>query len=233
MIADILRLDIERYAVEVRAKNPLFTRAAAGTLTPWHIATYLENIRYLVRHTPRHLVVSRDRAHEVGDEKLAAHYERRLREEVGHDLWAEQDLATLRSGLPAPPSGRVLASMLELVGYIGGRILERPALHLAYILFAEYLTVIIGPDWLRLLEERCGVEQSAMTVVSKHVELDRSHVEHALEEIDDLVADPRMIGPMREMLHESIVRFENFCAEVTLDESGSILGSPREQASAA
>jgi pyrroloquinoline quinone (PQQ) biosynthesis protein C len=233
MIANALRLDIERYAVEVRTRNPLFTRAAAGTLTPAHVAAYLENVRYLITHTPRHLAIARDRARERGEDNLAAHYERRLREEDGHDAWAEDDLHMLQPVLVVPPSGRILDSMVELVRYVGRRADEQPLLHLAYMLLAEYLTVIIGPDWLRVLEERCGVERRAMTVVSKHVDLDRGHVEHALEEIDDLVTDPAMLAPMRETLRESIARFEAFCREVAFDDARGGAYNARSEASAA
>jgi pyrroloquinoline quinone (PQQ) biosynthesis protein C len=233
VIANALRIDIERYAVDVRSKNPLFTKAADGTLTPSQVASYLENLRYLIAHTPPHLAAARDRARALGHDELAAHYHRRVQEEIGHEVWATEDLAVLAPMLPATRSGRILASMQELVAYLGRRATEEPRLHLAYMLFAEYLTVIIGPDWLAALEAKCGVERRAMTVIAKHVDLDHEHVEHALDEIDDLVPDPRMLGPMREMLRESIARFEGFCAEVTLNECRSLAEGPADQASAA
>ena len=52
---------------------------------------------------------------------------------------------------------------------------------------------MIGPRWLALLEERCGVPQSSMTAVGNHVELDREHAEEGFAVIDDLVGDPKML----------------------------------------
>jgi hypothetical protein len=233
MIANALRLDVERYAALVRSHNPLFTCAAAGTLTPAHVASYLENLRYVLVRTQRNIAVARDRARELGLDALAAHYQRRLGEEAGHDAWAEDDLRTLEGKHGPAQSLRVLDSTVELVEYVGRRVAEDPVLCLAYMLLMEHLTVIVGPDWLRALEERCGVEQRSMTVIGKHIELDRDHVDHALQEIDELVTDPGMLAPMREMLQESIARFEAFCREVTRDVSGGEARGAGERASAA
>jgi hypothetical protein len=232
MISNALRLEIERYAREARIKNPLYTKATDGSLTPRHIASYLENVKYLIAHNCQSIAIGRSSAREMGDERLAAHYARRLEEEKGHDAWADDDLAVLAPRLASPPTGRVLDTLVELVTFVQAGARARPTALLAYLLFGEYLTVIIGPDWLRHLEERCGVESGAMTVISKHVELDRGHVEEALEEIDALVADPAMLSPMLAMLHGAMARFDDFCAEVSLDESRDAR-SGREQASAA
>ena len=107
------------------------------------------------------------------------------------------------------PSTRALLAFLE------STIDEDPALYLAYILFAEYLVVLLGPEWLTLLEERCGIPRSSMTVIGNHVELDKEHVEEALAHIDDLVSDPRKLSRMREVLLQTIEHFERFCDEVT------------------
>jgi hypothetical protein len=230
MISNALRLEIERYAREVRVNNPLFTKATDGSLTPRHIAAYLENIKYLIAHNCQSIAIGRNSAREMGDERLAAHYARRLEEEQGHDAWADDDLAVLAPRLASTPTGRILESVVELVTFVQSGARARPTALLAYLLFGEYLTVIIGPDWLRHLEDRCGVE--SMTVISKHVELDRHHVEEAFEEIDDLVADPAMLSPMLTMLHGAMARFDDFCAEVSLDEDRDARGA-REQASAA
>ena len=95
---------------------------------------------------------------------------------------------------------------------------DDPALYLAYILFAEQLVVILGPEWLELLEARCGIPRSSMTVIGNHAELDKEHVESALEEIDDLVGDPRKLPRMRDALRRSIGFFDRFCVEVTGEE---------------
>ena len=89
-----------------------------------------------------------------------------------------------------------------------------PTLHLSYMLFAEYFVALLGPEWLKLLEERCGVARSSMTFVANHAELDRDHAEEAFDLIDELVSDPRKLAPMRQVVVETIAAFDDFCDEM-------------------
>lgn len=212
MLSDALRVHIEGFASAARSRNPLFTMAASGELEPAHLARYLADVRQLVHHTPLHLVRARDAALRRGDAPLAAHFARRLGEEDGHEAWALEDLG--RIAPLVSPRQATSGAMRALLGFIESTIDEDPALYLAYILFAEYLTVLLGPAWLALLEERCGIPRAGITVVANHAELDRDHVAAALEEIDALVADPSKLPRMRRVLDEAFVFYEGFCEEV-------------------
>ena len=55
MIADALRLDVERYAATMPSTNPLYVRALEGTLTSVHIAWYLANVKKLLSVSVPHL----------------------------------------------------------------------------------------------------------------------------------------------------------------------------------
>ncbi len=211
MIGDALRLEVERYASRARRTNALYVRAQEGTLEPRHLAAYLTGIHYLVLHTPIHLNLAMALATERGDADLARHYAHKLEEEQGHHAWAENDIERLsRTSLKAPSAG-VHPSMTELVAYIETLIHEDPTLYLAYILFAEYLTVILGPEWLELLESRCGIPRTSMSVVDNHATLDQEHVGEGLVVIDALVGDPRKLPRMREALVCATKRFDVFC----------------------
>jgi hypothetical protein len=222
MIANALRAEIDSYAAQMRRSNPMFSKAEDGTFTPAHLTTYLSNIYELVKHTPIFLVRARDRACEFGDDRLAAHYDAKRGEEQGHDAWAERDIASIAPVSSTTLSPRTAPSMKNLLEYLRETIDRDPTLYLAYILFAEYLTVLLGDEWLGLLEANCGIPRSSVSVVGNHVDLDKEHVEHALDEIDDLVGDPRKLSAMRGVLHESFALFDRFCAEVTQERnSGS------------
>ena len=57
---------------------------------------------------------------------------------------------------------------------------------MAYILFAEYFTVLLGPEWLAAIESGSGVPRSAVSVVAPHVEQralagERAHHDPLLE----------------------------------------------------
>ncbi len=213
MIGDALRARIETYAASSKERNALFTSAAKGTMTAEHVTLYLANVRALVAHTPLHLARAREAATIRKDYALAAHYDERIREEDGHEAWAVEDLAKVSQ---RAKNGRtdVLPSMRGMLEYIESVIDEDPTLYLAYIMFAEYLIVLVGPDWLDVLEERCGIPRSAMTVIAKHAELDKTHVQEALDKIDDLVAAPEKLPALRRVLEGSIAQFDRFCEEL-------------------
>jgi pyrroloquinoline quinone (PQQ) biosynthesis protein C len=211
MIAEALCDDIKRYARDVRSTNQLFVHAANGSLTHPAVSTYLANLHELVSHTPVHLSRASSRARALGLTPLADYFGEKCGDEAGHDAWARTDLSRL-----APRGIRhdVLPAMRERIERLEEIIDEDPELYLAYVLFAEYATVLLGGDWLNLLETRCGIPRSSMTVIDNHVELDREHVSEALERIDSLVGDPRKLTRLRAVLQESFALWDRFGEEV-------------------
>jgi pyrroloquinoline quinone (PQQ) biosynthesis protein C len=214
MIADALNCEIRAYVARMREVNPLFSKAEAGALTTSTMSLYLANIRYLIGHTVPFLGRARELAANAGDVALAAHYGHKLAEETGHEQWAEDDLARMRQH-GATATAEVLPAMRALVQFTSRIIDEDPVLYLAYILQTEQIISEIGPEWLRLLEERCGIPRQCVSVVDHHAELDREHTDEALELIDELVGDPRKLPRMREVVVESIALFQRFCEELT------------------
>ena len=212
MIVDELKERIESYARDVELSHPLMLRARAGTLTPHEIAAYVSNMRYSMRCIYRHLVAARDRAEQLGLEVVAEYFSRKFDEEYGHDAWAEEDLARLsadyRTGEFSPTP-----TMVEFMDYLTETVQNDPRYYLAYTLFLEYLTVLAGPQFLAAIEEHCGIPKSHMSVVSKHVELDKHHVDEALEEMTVLTRGVDRAG-MAETLARSMDFFSRSCTEV-------------------
>ncbi len=214
MIADALRAEIERCSIELRSNNPLFSRAVEGSLRPEHIATYLASIHELIVHTPIHMLRARELATERGDAQLARHFDARRGEEHGHEAWAERDLGRVVAMQRAPVARETTPAMRAHITYVASVIEADPRHYLAYMLVAEYVTVLLGPEWLEILERRCGIPRTSMTVVGNHAELDKEHTEESFEAIDDLVGDPRQLSPMREVVRRSMQLFDSFCADV-------------------
>lgn len=217
MIADALRTEIERYAAR-RHQNPLFVLAEEGRLTRATVARYIANVHYIIQYTPTYLVRARALATTRGDATLAAHYEQKLGEEVGHDTWSGNDLESLTRLVAQRPNVEVTDAMVGMVRWLASIIDEDPALYLAYIAYAEYLVVLLGDEWLALLDARCGIPRTSMTVIDNHVELDRDHADDAFARIDALVGDPRKLPRMRQVLLETLERFDAFCEELTKED---------------
>ncbi len=214
MISNDLRRAIEAYALQLRDSGELFRHVARGLLTPDAVAYYVTNLRILVEHTAPNLALARECAAKQGNDALAAHFAHKMTEEEGHERWAENDLSNLRRKFSVPASSPSSPAIDDLLVYLRGAIRQEPMTYLAYILFAEYLTVLVGPELLLLLERHCGIPRSSMTVVGRHVELDKGHVAEGLHEIDDLAADERYSLPMQDTLRQSMAYFDQFCTEI-------------------
>ena len=225
MISDALRTDIELWARRVDG-NTLFQLARSGRLTPAIVTRYIANVTYMVRLTPAHLRRAQDRARALGDIALFEHYVHKLEEEIGHAAWGEADLRALGPSV-TPITASATPAIERLAEYIPRVIDEDPALYLCYLALTEYITALLGPELLSLIEELNGVPRSSMTIVDKHIELDREHSEEAWGVIDDLVGDPGKIGRMRSALAEMIEHFDAFCVELTSAADPSDESEPR------
>jgi hypothetical protein len=208
-----MREDIDAFADDVRKTSRLLQLARTGKLSPHALGRYLRSIHYLLLHTPIHLSLAERCAIERGHPDLARYFALKRDEETGHDRWAEADIARLtdRFGVVVPEDP--MPAMKVLVDANASTIRENPVLYLAYILFAEYFMVVIGPEWLRAVREKCGVPESLMSAIGNHVELDQDHVEEGCAEIDTLV-DVRCAREMREALRGMTRRFSAFCDEL-------------------
>jgi hypothetical protein len=214
MISAELRREIEAYALRMRRAGDLFRHAERGLLTPDSIAYYVANLRVLVEHTPHNLALARDCARERGHHELADHYAHKMGEEEGHDRWAENDLSNLRQTFAVSTSTALSPAIEGLIAYLRDAIRTEPTSYLTYILFAEYVTVLVGPELLAVLERRCGIPRTSMTVVGHHVELDKGHVEEGLKQIDALTGGGDCAPAMRETLGQSMAYFDRFCGEI-------------------
>lgn len=218
MIGNTLREEIEKFHERMSRENPLFVNARNGRLTPREVSVYLANILYLIQHTPVHLKLALQKATERESKPLVSFFKTKLKEEEGHDAWAENDLSSLVGAYDVAHPAELSPTMLSLVQYITDTINTDPTLYLAYIVLAEYFTVLIAPGWLSDLSTRCNIPSDMLSVVKNHAELDKDHVIDDLKIIDSL-ADTTYATVLRSVLQISMRHFEAFAAEIgTVDE---------------
>ncbi|MBV9947294.1 MAG: hypothetical protein JOZ69_10635 [Myxococcales bacterium] len=209
-----LNREIERYAHTVVAANPLFLAAERGALTAHHVANYVAGLRFLHGKTPHFFRRAERGAAAAGDHVLVEHYRRRLREEAGHERWADHDLSLLPTPTGPYPGAEEHAALGRLVKYLESVIDRDPRHFLAYGLLAEYFTVLVGPRWLRALENRCGVSASRVTTLANHIEADAEHAAAGAREIDLLVGSPLHAPALLEVVRTTISFFDAFWDEV-------------------
>ncbi|HVU03472.1 MAG TPA: hypothetical protein VHE30_17050 [Polyangiaceae bacterium] len=213
MIGTVLCSDIEDYANVLRS-GPLLGRARKGALPPSVVGRYLASIHYLLQYTPVHLRLAAELARARGETPIAEYYEQKFEEEASHHKWAESDRDVLFSRFGVEAVQEPAAAMRAMVSTTRAQIEAAPASYLAYILFAEYFTVILGPEWVAALERNCGVPSGALTSVSRHVELDKHHVAEGREVIERLASDGTLDDVLRSTLKETMTAFSAFCDEL-------------------
>src|ERR1051326_8523511 len=94
-ISELLRLEIDEYAAELRRSSRLLAFARRGAVTSAMLGGYFAGIGYLIDRTQQHLRLARDTAASRGAAALATYFERKMREEAGHERWAHADLEYL------------------------------------------------------------------------------------------------------------------------------------------
>ena len=205
-----LRTVIEPWA-EALLQHPLAVLARSGRLPARALGFYLVSLRYLFASSQQTLRLATERARQLGDEELTEFFRRKTREEVGHDHWATEDL----THLPASSTHRLEpANGVEaLVELQKSAIAQHPLCFVAYILWAEYFSILVGDSWLDALETS-GYARTQVTAISKHLELDRGHAARVLQEIDEL--DDGTLGPetLVTTVRRACALFEAFCDEI-------------------
>jgi hypothetical protein len=159
----------------------------------------------------RNLGAAAERSQALGLSQLAEYFAGKAREERGHEQWAVQDLlrlpdAATRGLHPAAASLALGHLQRELVA-------EHPLCMLAYAVWAEYLTALLGDEWLKLLANN-GYDRDAVSAVSKHVEADTQHAPEGFAALDHFWEGT----PSAQRILESVARaqrlFELLCEEV-------------------
>ena len=164
----------------------MFHMAQSGTLDSAMVTRYIANVTYMISASPQATCAALAIARAASVTSLfAAHFEHKLQEEVGHVVWGESDLESLVQMVAAPSNTTATPSIEALADFLTKTIATDPALYLGYLAFTEYVTVLLGPELLSLIDERCGVPRTSMTVIDNHIELDRDHAEEGFGLIDD------------------------------------------------
>ena len=214
-IADLLLAEISGFAERVQREHPLMHAALQGRVAPSTVASYLAGVKCLFEHTLIDLDIGARVAGQHDLPELVEYFKHKHREEDGHARWAESDLVELERVFGVTAAG-VPTSMLRWVAFTGETVRTHPYRYLAYVLFAEYVTVLAGGAWVNALGDRCGIPLSALSSIAKHVELDQFHVAEGRDEVNHLLRDVTEAEPFLETLRRAMSHFEAFCDELNL-----------------
>ncbi len=209
---DQLTKRIAQHFEQMKTKNTFYQRIFTGKLTVDELVLFIKNVSYLTSYTPVHLKMAHDVAQSKSLHQLAAYFKSKQKEEQGHDEWGKQDIQGIASQFAVSIQNvPVLSEMKSYVLANESMIKKDPFLYFVYILYAEYYTVIAGPESLAAIEKHCKVPQDLVSIISNHAELDKYHVEDWAQEARDVGLDPKSLPIYLTNLDEILQRYDNFC----------------------
>lgn len=206
-ISNELKKMIEEFIESLKKNDNLLKLANDGKVTIDIVEEYLASVLYLISNTPVHLKLAQEYSSHLP--KLKSHFEKKIQEETGHDKWAEADLSELDK-LSKLSQITPNKNIVDLVKYLEHSIRVDVKSYLAYILFAEYFTVLAGPLWVGALVNHCNIPVSALSVVTNHMELDKEHVADGSDEIDDLLNQDNDFSELVTVVYNSQMFFKLF-----------------------
>jgi hypothetical protein len=207
----VLREMIECSANELRETSALAMLVRQGKITPRAIALYLESLRYLFSHSPELLRAAAQRSDELGRVGLGDYFRAKVHEEQGHDNWASSDLARLPASVTA--GIRPAQAVVQLVELQRSMIVRDPMCYAAYVLWAEYLTALLGAEWLAALAA-FGYSREQLSSVAKHLDADREHAPRGFDEVEGLWQAEPATSVVLEGVEAAAGLFRGFCEEI-------------------
>jgi len=195
------------------AEHPAVIDARAGKMTPAAVSAYISSLHQLILHSVPHCQLAMQEAKRRRLDGLADYFQSKIREEKGHERWAEADLRRLVKVFGVEPDVPPLPATRGLVAYLRALIYADPRMYLAYVVTNECFTVTAGPVWLSALCEGSGIPRKALTVVERHVAIDVHHSADAFKALDDHL-EPRLVPAALEAVDNTARRYSHFFDEV-------------------
>ena len=206
---------IEEKSEYLSVNNPFFIKARQGELTQLQIQAYVYNVWHLLSYTIPHLETAKATSEKRNDSELANFFAEKIPGEIGHDQWAKNDLAALGEKIDEVELKRISPAMRALISYVGDLTENNPNLYLAYTTFAEYFTVLKGPELVSNFEANCGVESRHVSCIALHAKIDAKHSAEDFITMDRLLFGKMDRKEFLEAIHHFFELVDQFLTEMT------------------
>lgn len=206
---------ISTYYASMKNQNVFFQRVYGGQVTVPEVATFIRNLTYLTQHSQLVLRLAVASSKEKNDHHLADFFVKKIADEDGHHKWGEMDFESIKKKFKVPGAAdQITDEMKHYVEDVQAMVKEDPYQLFVYILFAEYLTVIGGPDFLKAVDKACGVPPEYMSVIGNHAEIDRDHINDWAEEAKSLGMTDKDFDRCKKVLDRVMSNYDRFCSAI-------------------
>jgi|GEM_PF-2011493 len=188
-IATRLRTLLDEHVDTVLRTLPTYRLAEEGRLSAAQLAAYLANLGWIMNQSFKSVAFAAEESARRDRPVAHAYYTTKLKEEIEHHAWAYEDVSRLEKDFqiradfePSVQARALIAAHQELI-------LKDPAFYITYVFYTEYVTITVGPDWMRLLRDRCGFDTSHFGVIDRHIELDQAHTAENMRDVDRIASE--------------------------------------------
>ncbi len=171
-LGEELKIIIERYAQNIKEHSTLIEKAKQGTLRREQVGLYLFNLYFILSHSPVHTYNAMKVAQKKGWSDLANFLQELIEFEKGHEDWAVDDLENFGLDEMLIEKFSIVPAAKELAGYLHEVSQRRPHSYVAYHFYSAYMALLIGPEFLNLLQLNCGISMSEISIMTKYQLLD-------------------------------------------------------------
>lgn len=165
--------------IQFKNENKFYTSIFDGSIKKETVTSFLLNTSSLTVQTPKHLKLAFNESRKMGLTSLSAFYRLKFSEEVGHEKWGEDDVKSITGQqINILSNLNINPELQTIIDANSAMIKKHPYSYFIYILFAEYYTVIAGPECMNAIQIANGVSRDQMSIIGKHAELDQHHVQN-------------------------------------------------------
>lgn len=181
-------------------ENPIMQRVADGELTRENYLSYLRDTYHFISHTSRALALAASRAE---DRALRRWLLEEADDEDGHDQFCLKDIRNLGFDPDRErrtPAGRGAWALISQFYYLAGH--ENPIGILGVASATELMGATMAGDVAKLLVERFGIPDDAVSFLRSHHTFDQRHltdVTHAINTMPRDEAELELILQARRM----------------------------------
>ena len=210
-LAAVLKQKIEQVTADLRASTPMAEIARAGRFPPRALAFYLESLRFMFEQSQQNLASASLVSEARGESGLAEYFTRKRAEEDGHDAWARHDLSLLPG--TATQHIQPALAVVRLTELQRTLLAKHGMLFVAYVLWAEYFTALVGDEWLEALAHS-GYRRDQLSAVTEHVALDGAHALDGFAALETLWRGEPSAFELCAAVDQAAHEFKLFCDEV-------------------
>ena len=220
LLSQSLKKRVDFYCDQFKLNSILFKMGRERKINFYHAASYVINLEHLFFNNAND--IQEAAKHYAHDQRLAAYFYEKWNEEKGHDGWARADWVRMSKEKNLLSKPHVLTEMLELTSFLRETMLKSPYEYIAYMFAAEYMTPILGPIWMEILDSNLGIKNSQVTALTKHIELDAGHAMEVGEFLDSLRLSPKVSSELLVFIDNLFEKYNNFFSALAL--SGELHG---------